>query len=157
VLHRVFTAGTWSFSNAHTTFANASEPYWPKKKNKEKGFILSYGRTNQISKGKLQQAQEPDWFGCWFSQQQRSLTINTWTKEKICPFSHFFHAGNPLVYIASSWFSTLWIKHLSTSTLSHPWRSLSTLHSSLAGLDLLISTKTIHPSSEYNDANLHNL
>jgi len=30
------------------------------KKNKEKGFILSYGRTNQISKGKLQQAQEPD-------------------------------------------------------------------------------------------------
>jgi hypothetical protein len=27
VLHHVFTAGTWSFSNAHTTFANASEPY----------------------------------------------------------------------------------------------------------------------------------
>jgi hypothetical protein len=26
VLHHVFTTGTWSFSNAHSTFADASEP-----------------------------------------------------------------------------------------------------------------------------------
>jgi hypothetical protein len=28
--------------------------------------------------------------------QQRSLTINTWTEVKLCPLSHFFHAGDSL-------------------------------------------------------------